>query len=97
MFNKKPMFFNVIKAIRCVTEVKEPFGVFEIEVMPLLLEARYTYILKAKNKDDVFRVFAVGREAYDTIEEAKGKGFDALQKFLLNDEAKQHLEENVFS
>ena len=97
MFNKKPMFFNVLKAIRCVTEVAEPCGVFEIEIMPLLLEARYTYILKAKNKDGVFRVFAVGRKAYDTIEEAKVEGFETLQKALSNDEVKKHLYDNVFS
>ena len=97
MFNKKPVVFNVIKAIRCVTEVKEDCGVFKIEIMPLLLEARYTYFIGAKNKDGDFRVFVVGRKAYDTIEEAKLVGFETLQKLLSNDDVKKHLYDNVFS
>lgn len=94
--NKKPMIFDLNREWRSNTEIVNNLGTFQIEIINLLFEDKYIYVLKAKNKEDMFRVFAVSRETFNTQEEAKIKGFSVLNEYLLRTDFRNHIKENLF-
>lgn len=94
--NKKPMIFDLDRSFRHNTKVVENFGEFQIEIIYLLFEDRYIYVLKVRNGEGIFRVFAVSRETFLTQEDAKLKGFKVLNECLLRTDFRNHIKENLF-